>query len=186
MPCSTGPKSDECRLFGDRKKRVIPAEWATVETISGFCTIFTSSPLCTGAKAVALNPLGEFAAFGGADGIAGIYSIPQKQLLKPLKAEDGAINDVGWAGRQVITGSATGVVRLWDERGSSSSAMMDHTGEVTAIATHPSNSIIASAGMDECWIMYDLQSARMITKNFTSNSTSSGLLSHYCLILSGV
>jgi pre-mRNA-processing factor 19 len=138
--------------------------------VSSFTSILTTEPFYPGTKSLALDSTGELALFGGVDGIAGVYSIPQKQLLDPLKAEDGAINDVAWAGKKSITATSSGVVRIWSEDSSESTAISTHAGDVVALAVHPSESLFASAGADKSWVLYDLETTKSVAQVYDKNS----------------
>lgn len=140
--------------------------------MSQFKTTFTSEPLYPGTKAIALDPSGDLALVGGADGIAGVYSLSQQQLLHPLKAQDGAINDVAWAGKSAVTASASGVVRVWNEKGSDSIEVAAHAGDVVALAVHPSKSIVASAGADKSWVLTDIGAGKSVVQVYDQSSTS--------------
>lgn len=163
----------ECdRLQAGRKKRPIPEGWATAETVSQFTVTFASEPLYPGSKALALEASGDLALVGGADGIAGVYSLSQQQPLHPLKAQDGAINDVAWAGKSAVTASASGTVRVWNEGGSDSIAVSAHAGDVVALAVHPSKSIVASAGADKSWVLTDIGAGKPVVKVYGQSSES--------------
>ncbi|TGZ82975.1 putative cell cycle control protein [Ascodesmis nigricans] len=158
-------------LSSGRKKRQVPADWATAETISTFKPVSTSEPLYPGAKSLALDATGDLALLGGADGITGVYSLSQQQVLNPLKGDDGAITDVAWAGKRAITASAGGVVRIWDS--GESQAMKTHAGSVTAIAVHPSGSLLGSVGIDKSYVLSDLVSAKSVTQVYDDHSFTS-------------
>jgi pre-mRNA-processing factor 19 len=138
--------------------------------VSSFKVISTSEPLYPGTKSLALDTSGDLALTGGADGIAGIYSVSQQQLLRPLKATDGAINDVAWAATSAVTASSSGVVRVWNEQGNDSIAMIAHAGDVVALAVHPSKSILASVGADKSWVLYDLEAGKSVVQVYDPSS----------------
>lgn len=160
------------RKSSTRKKRTIPADWATPEIVSSFSSISTSEPLYPGCSSIDLDASGELALLGGADGVAGIYSISQQSLLKALKSDDGAIVDALWAGKRPITGTVSGVVRIWDESGSSSTTISAHAGEVTALAMHPRGDILGSVGADKSWVLYDLETAKSVVQIYGESGKS--------------
>jgi pre-mRNA-processing factor 19 len=133
----------------------------------------TSEPLYPGTKALALDATGDLALVGGAEGIAGVYSISQQQLLTPLKSQDGALNDVAWAGKHALTASSSGIVRVWNEQGNDSTAIAAHAGEVVALAMHPSKSMVASAGADKSWVLHDIDAAKSVVQVYDPSSMSS-------------
>ncbi|KAA8904814.1 WD40-repeat-containing domain protein [Sphaerosporella brunnea] len=157
-------EATKAELGATRKKRSIPEGWATADTVSSFKVVSTSEPLYPGTKALALDASGDLALAGGADGIAGVYSVSQQQLLRPLKASDGAINDVAWAGKSAVTASSSGVVRVWNEQGNDSISVTAHAGDVVAVAVHPAKSIVASAGADKSWVLCDIEARKSVVQ----------------------
>jgi pre-mRNA-processing factor 19 len=89
-----------------------------------------------------------------------------------LNSSDGAINDVAWAGSNAVTGSSSGVVRVWNQSGSDSTAMTAHAGAVVALAVHPSKSVVASAGADKSWALYDTEAGKSVVQVYDQSSTS--------------
>ncbi|KAA8899762.1 WD40-repeat-containing domain protein [Sphaerosporella brunnea] len=178
-------EATKAELGATRKKRSIPEGWVTADTVSSFEVVSTSAPLFRGTKALALDASGRVALIGGANGIAGIYTVSyrkylrtsktsdgspriygvsQQQLLQPLNASDGAINDVAWAGKSAVTASSSGVVRVWNEQGTDSISMTAHAGDVVAIAVHPAKSIVASAGADKSWVLCDIEARKSVVQ----------------------
>lgn len=149
----------------------MPEGWATTDTVSAFKTTGASEGLFAGTKALALDASGDLALLGGADGAAGVYSVSQQEVLRSLKAQDGAINDVAWAGRSAVTASSEGVVRVWNESGSASAELKAHAGEVLALAAHPSETLLASVGSDKSWVLYDLEKEKAVVQIYDNNST---------------
>lgn len=87
--------------------------------------------------------------------------------MTPLKGDDGPITGVAWFGTRPIIASATGAVRIWDERGSNSVKIGSHAGDVRAIAMHPCGDLLASVGVDKSWVTYDLNNGKAICQVFT-------------------
>ena len=149
----------------------MPADWTTGDLVSLFVPTWTSEPLCLGAKTLSVDETGDLALVGGADGIAGIYSISEQRLVKTLKSDDGAVNGVDWVGRQAATASSSGVVRLWSGQDNASTAMKGgHAGEAVALSVHPCQSLLASAGADKSWVLYDLEVAKSVVQIYNPNS----------------
>jgi len=171
IPAAVQEKIDETKkeLSAGRKRRAIPEDWATADTVSSFTAIITSEQLYPGTKSLALDASGDLVLVGGSDGIAGTYSIASQQLSKVLKATDGAINDVAWAGNRAATASSSGVVRLWNEEGTDSNAFSTHAGAANSLAAHPSGSILASVGADKSWVLYDLDAVKPITQVYNQS-----------------
>lgn len=144
------------RLSKTRRKRAVPEEWATPDTISSFAPLHKSKPLYAGARTVTLDASGDLALFGGSDGSAGVYSVSQNKLVQEL-AVGSPITDAIWAGSKAIVGTSTGAVKAF-ENGVEISSFDGHAGEVTALALHPSRDVLASVGVDKSYIFYDLTS----------------------------
>lgn len=68
-----------------------------------------------------------------------------------------------------MVASASGAVRVWDEKGSSCTKIGSHAGEVTAIAMHPSGDLLASVGVDKSWVTYDLSSGKAVCQVYTES-----------------
>ncbi|KAL7266932.1 hypothetical protein RUND412_010502 [Rhizina undulata] len=147
-----------------RRKRAVPEDWATPDDISTYKEIFTSDPLYPGATSLSLDPTGELVLLGGKDGVAGIYSLSQQVLVVALKADDGAVTDVAWAGKRAVTAYANGTVKIWNEKGDDSVAVRSHAGEVRAISLHPCGELLASVGVDKSWVLYDLEAGKAVAQ----------------------
>lgn len=152
-------------LSKTRRKRPIPDNWATSDGISAYKPTEASEPLYPGGRVLAVNPTGELALVGSADGVAGVYSISQKNVLQTLKA-DGPVTGGTWAGDKAVVASATGSVKVF-ENGSEVASFASHAGEVTAIDVHPTGDIVASVGVDKSYVLYDLSTNSVITQIFT-------------------
>lgn len=162
------------RKSATRRKRTIPADWATPETVSTFTVLSASEPLFSGCTSIDLDASGSFALLGGSDGNAGIYSIPEQSILTPLNGGDGgAIVDALWVGKKPITASASGVIRIWDEAGSGSAAINTHAGGVTALALHPRDDILGSVGADKSWVLHDLDTAKSVVQVYGESELTS-------------
>lgn len=117
-----------------------------------------------------MNSTGELALVGGADGVVGVYSLAQENVLQTLKA-DGPVTDATWAGDKAVVASSTGSVKVFDN-GNEVASFASHAGEVTAIAVHPTGDIIASIGVDKSYVLYDLSSNSVITQIFSDAGKS--------------
>ncbi|RPA85172.1 cell cycle control protein cwf8 [Ascobolus immersus RN42] len=152
------------KLSAGRKKRAIPEGWVNADAISEFKEVESSESLYPGTKFISVDGSGELALVGGADGVSGIYSVPNNEVITPLKAEDGAITDGLWRGKQPVTASENGVIRVWSEDGSENTALRSHAGAVVALALHPSGDILASVGVDKTWILHDLKTNKVVAQ----------------------
>ncbi|KAJ5370633.1 uncharacterized protein N7496_006725 [Penicillium cataractarum] len=155
-------ENTQASLSKTRRKRPVPEGWATTDSISTYKPAESSEPLYPGSRTIAVNSTGELALIGGADGVVGVYSLSQKTVVQTLKT-DGPVTDATWAGDKAVVGSATGSVKVF-ENGSEVATFSAHGGEVTAVAVHPSGSIVASVGVDKSYVLYDLTSNTAITQ----------------------
>ncbi len=146
------------RLSKTRRKRAVPNDWATPETIQSFAQIKKSEALYPVTQSFALDTDGDLALLGGANGRAGVYSISQNKVVHELEVGTGAVTDALWAGDRAIFATSAGAVKIF-EKGSETSSFSGHAGPVTALALHPSGDLLASVGIDKSYIFYDLTSS---------------------------
>ncbi|OQE31512.1 hypothetical protein PENSTE_c001G10154 [Penicillium steckii] len=158
-------ENTQAALSKTRRKRPVPEGWATSDNISAYKPTESSEPLYPGGRALSVNSTGELALVGGADGVVGVYSIAQKNVLQTLKA-DGPVTGATWAGEKAVVASSTGSVKVF-ENGSEVASFASHAGEVTAISVHPTGDILASVGIDKSYVLYDLSANSVITQIFT-------------------
>lgn len=157
------------RLSKTRRKRAVPEGWATTENLQSYIPIKNSKPLYAGNRAVALSINCDMALLGGQDGIARVFSIPQNKMVQEFGAGVGAsITDTIWAGNKAIVSTSDGVVKVF-ENGSEIFSFSGHSGEVTALALHPSGEILASVGVDKGYIFYDLESSTQALQIVTNS-----------------
>ncbi|KAJ5629850.1 hypothetical protein N7528_003507 [Penicillium herquei] len=160
-------ESTQAALSKTRRKRPVPEGWATSDAISSFKPVEPSQPLCPGGRALSVDSTGDLALVGGADGVVGIYSISQKNMVQTLKT-DGPVTDATWAGNKAVVGSATGSVKVF-ENGSEVASFASHAGEVTSVAVHATGDIVASVGVDKSYVLYDLSTNSVINQIFTDS-----------------
>jgi len=145
----------------------VPEDWASPDTIQSFGPAHTSEPLYPGGKSFALDASGDLALVGGSDGIAGVYSLSQRQVLHALKG-GAAITDTLWSSSKAIVSTAAGSVKSFD-KATETASFTAHAGEITALALHPSGEILASVGVDKSYVLYDLVSSTPITQIYTDS-----------------
>lgn len=127
---------------------------------------------------MAVDAAGEHALVGGADGIAGIYSLPDDKIVTVLKVGSGAITDAVWYGSQPIIATSSGTIKVFED-GNEVAAFKSHAGAVNALAMHPSGEILASVGTDKSFVFYDLLNKKTVTQV----STDSGLSPQLTMIV---
>lgn len=126
-----------------------------------------------GGRSIAVNETGDLALVGGSDGVVGVYSVSQGQVVQTLKCGGGSVTDAVWCGNKPVVALSTGAVKVFDN-GAEAASFDRHAGAVSAIALHPCGDILASVGVDKSYVLYDLQSLQPITQV----STDSGTLIH--------
>lgn len=159
------PPLTPCRLFATRRKRPIPDGWATGEDISTFNVTASSDPLYPGSHAVSLDESGDLALFGGADGVAGVYSISEQKVVQALKC-GSAVTQTAWWGSRAMVATSAGTVKVFED-GSEIAQMGSHAGAITDLSLHPSGAILASAGSDKRVAFYDLSTFKTVFQMYT-------------------
>ncbi|MCJ1263074.1 hypothetical protein MMC22_002944 [Lobaria immixta] len=160
------------KLSKTRRKRVVPDDWVTSDVVQTFKATDKSRPLHSSARSIPLDTSGDLALVGGADSSAGVYSISQKKLVHGLEVGNGAITDAIWVGGRAVFGTSSGNVKIF-ESGTEVSNFNGHSGEVTALAVHPSKDILASVGADKSYIFYDLTSLTQAIQVYTDSCLTS-------------
>lgn len=156
------------QLSSTRRKRAVPEDWATPETLQAFDTKHTSESLYPGSQSLAIDETGDLVLLGGVDGVAGVYSLSQGQLVQTLKCGGGAVVDGLWYGTKPVVALSTGSVKVFDG-GNQVASFDQHAGAVSALALHPCGDILASVGVDKSYILYDLESLKPITQIFSDS-----------------
>ena len=156
------------RLSKTRRKRTVPDDWTTGETVQHFTSLRSIALSYAGSRKFALDSSGDLALLGASDGKAGVFSIHQNKLLQEFDV-GGSVTDALWVGAKAALGTSAGTVKIF-ENGVEISGFSAHAGEVTALALHPSEEILASVGIDKNYVFYDLKS----TTKALQVSTGSG------------
>ncbi len=121
-----------------------------------------------GSRSVAIDSSGDLALAGGVNGAAGVYSISQQKVIQHLQTGDGGVTDTLWWGAKAIISSSDGSVKIF-ENGSEVKSLRSHSGEITAMALHPSGDILASVGVDKSYVLYDLSELKTVSQVFTDS-----------------
>lgn len=138
----------------------------TSDALNSFAPAEKSNVIYDGARSFALNTRGDSALVGGKDGKLGVYSISEKIVVQEMDAGPGSITDALWIGDRAVASTSAGNVKIW-ESGKEVASFSRHAGEVTALATHPCDDILASVGVDRSYIFYDLTSNTIATQVFS-------------------
>ncbi|CAI6341004.1 unnamed protein product [Periconia digitata] len=167
LPEELAAKVDETQqqLFATRRKRPIPNGWATNDEVTAFDVKANVPPLYPGSTNVTMDESGDLALFGGTDGVAGIYSLQQARVIHTLKCGT-PVTATAWWGSKAIVATAAGTVKVF-ENGDEVAQMGSHAGAVTSISLHPSGAILASAGADKRFALYDLATYKTVSQVYT-------------------
>ncbi|KAL5113561.1 hypothetical protein ACEQ8H_008570 [Pleosporales sp. CAS-2024a] len=155
----------QAQLFATRRKRPVPAGWATGDEISTFEASSASEAIYPGSSHVVLDESGDLALFGGADGVAGVWSLSQQKLVQTCKA-GSAVTATAWWGQRAVVGTAAGNIKIF-EHGSQVAQLGSHAGPVTSLSMHPSGAILASGGTDKRFAYYDLATFKTVVQVYT-------------------
>lgn len=159
-------KEVQATLSRSRRKRAIPAEWAKVEQIQRYTATQSSDSTYPGTKFITLSKSGDVALVGGADGLAGIFSIGENKLVQPIVVGDGAITAGVFYEAQPVFATLTGAVKVFD--GNKPTAVFTkHAGACRSLALHPTGDILASVGVDKSLVIYDLASSKAVAQIYT-------------------
>ncbi|KAH7377881.1 WD40-repeat-containing domain protein [Pyrenochaeta sp. MPI-SDFR-AT-0127] len=164
LPEELVAKVDETQqqLFATRRKRPTPDGWATADDIATYELTTSSDPLYPGSRNVSLHQSGDLALFGGADGVAGVYSISQAKVIQALKVGSAVTATAWWEERAIIATSA-GLVKIFED-GNEIGQVGQHAGPVTSLSLHPSGQLLASAGTDKRFALHDLSTFKTVSQ----------------------
>lgn len=112
-----------------------------------------------------MDKSGDLALFGGTDGVAGVYSLSQAQIIHALKC-GSPVTATAWSGSKAIVATSAGTVKVFED-GNEVAQLGSHAGAVTSISLHPSGAILASAGADKRFVFYDLTTYRTVSQVYT-------------------
>lgn len=117
---------------------------------------------------MAADASGDNVLLGGDSGLAGVYSISQAQIVRTLDPGSGAVTGGVWSGDRTIVATGTGIVKVYEGQREVAS-FRAHSGSVSALTLHPSGDILASVSEDKSYVLYDLESLRVLTQVFTDS-----------------
>jgi pre-mRNA-processing factor 19 len=152
----------QANLSKTRRKRPVPEEWATADTVSTYSPKSTSEAFFPGGTVLAVHESGDTALVAGHNGAAGIVSLSENRLIHSLNLGKGYATSGLWAHDVAVVATSTGSVKVF-EKDQEVSSFSHHTGSATAVALHPSGTILASVGEDQSYALYDLESAKLLT-----------------------
>lgn len=163
--------STQAGLMKTRRKRPVPAEWATSDTISLFKPVRTLDTPCADASFISVRKSDNTALIGSKQG--GAYTVQSSDgSFTAVVADTEPVTAGVWAGSRVAVGTSMGKVKII-ENGQELASFGTHTGTVTGLSLHPSGQILASASSDKSYALYDLESSQVLTQVQTSSGMSS-------------
>lgn len=151
------------RLSSTRRKRPVPADWATSDDILAYDIKATVDTQFTGAKTLAADQTGDFFLCGDSDGTMGIFDAKQGAFTTRSNLGAGAILGGAWANDKQVVSTSSGVVVVAQE-GAVHGKFQKHAGAATAVATHPSGELVVSVGYDKSYILYDISTMEVLTQ----------------------
>lgn len=151
-------------LTKSRKKRPVPAGWASSDEIATFAPqVSESLPV---PQASSLGAESGYAVVGGLKGDAAIFSTATGQLERSLKVDE-PVTDTLWTDTKVAFATSKGSVKIF-ESGNEVASFSEHAGAATSLAMHPGKAILASVGTDKSFVFYDLNALKRVTRVYGS------------------
>ena len=156
------------RLSKTRRKRAVPEDWAKSENLERFKPRALPESAYPGSTSIALNSSGDLVLLGGTDGVAGMYSLAKNEVVQTLRVGVGTVTKSVWAGGRAILAMSSGAVKVF-ESGLESASFTTHAGETCDLAVHPNGDILASVGVDKTFVIYDLETSKVVTRVHTKS-----------------
>lgn len=158
----------QARLQGTRRKRPVPEDWATGEEIASYTVKSAADTQFTGANTLAVDETGDFFLCGDSDGDIGVYDLKQNAFTIRSNVGAGAITSGAWAHDKPVVATTSGAVVV-TEGGSAKMKFHQHAGAATAVAVHPCGDLIASVGADKSYVLYDIQTGKVLTQIYADS-----------------
>lgn len=164
------------RLSSVRKKRKPAPGYKKVDDIKSYTQINHVPSLHAtkpaGITALDLAQDGNTVVTGGADKAVQVFDFEASKVLGTLKGHTKAVTHVAFREhegepRLAISASADKTVRVWGEddgKWGARATLSGHKGEINGLAVHPSGSYVAAGSADSTWSLYDLSTAKEVTK----------------------
>ncbi|KAL9034229.1 MAG: hypothetical protein Q9180_005522 [Flavoplaca navasiana] len=162
-------EATQARLSKTRRKRPVPADWVTADALNTFAPAEKTSTSIPNARSLAVNASCDSILLGGSHGKIGVYSIQEEAITEELNTGPAQVTATLWIGTKAVASTSTGNVRMF-ESGQETASFSGHSGEATAIASHPSGDILASVGVDKSYIFYDLTTNTIATQILTDSA----------------
>ncbi|ETN44895.1 uncharacterized protein HMPREF1541_09770 [Cyphellophora europaea CBS 101466] len=152
-------------LSATRRKRPVPEEWATGESVATYTPKVMTQTQYPGGSALAVHQSGDLVLAGGVDGGVDVFSVARNQVVQSFTAGSGTITGAAWAGERAIISTSKGQVSVRDAAsGSELGLFTAHTSGVSAVTVHPSGELFASVGADGIYVVYDIETMSVATQ----------------------
>ena len=170
LPEEVAAKVDatQANLSKTRRKRPVPADWATDEDITHYNRLKPSTPFHSGGTTLSVHEDGNQILVGGDNGKAIIYSLEAEQVVQELEVGHGSVTSGTWVDSQTVVATSVGTVHMFDGNKELIS-FHNHAGAVSTVALHPSREIMATVGLDKSYVLYDLVSMSTLTQIYTNS-----------------
>lgn len=118
-------------------------------------------------NAVAYEPKGTKAAYGGDDGFITIYDANDGQAVQALYGHSGPVTGLKWTsdGKTIVSGSNDYTIKIWDAtKWSETKSLTGHGDMIWEVDVDPKNKTILSAGGSGELFLWDIKSGKLKTK----------------------
>lgn len=182
LPENIAEKIDntQAALSKTRRKRPVPAEWATSDTISLFKPVTSIDTPCVETSFLSIRKSDNLALVGSKQG--GAYTIqPTTSQVTSVVPATEAVTAGVWVGSRVAVGLSNGKVKIV-ENGQEVATFGAHSGAVTGLTVHPSGEVLASVSSDGTYALYDTESNNLLTQVQASSGESASHSYEHLLI----
>lgn len=168
--CDCAQDANIRRLSSTRRKRPVPDDWVTPDTLQTFDVSQTSDGVASSDSFLAVDSeSGHALLASGTDAI--IYSTTDGQTTSTLQCGAKAVAGTWWNGKAIIA-LTNGSIKVF-ENDQEIATLSKHAGTAIAVQVHPCGDILASIGADKSFVLYDLQTFAPLTQQFTGSDLSS-------------
>ena len=160
--------TDTHRLSSTRRKRPVPDDWATSETVQSFQAAEAAKGVAPGGSFLAVDDTADLVLLGTSGSEAVVYSLSQGSAVNPLQCGSGTVTAGTWWGTRAVVALSNGSIKIFD--GAQETATLSkHAGAAVAVQIHPCGDILASIGTDKSFVLYDLTTLAPLTQHFTGS-----------------
>lgn len=164
-------ESTQAGLMKTRRKRPVPAEWATSDTLSLFKPIKSIPTPGAQASSLDISKSDGVVLVGSRQG--GAFAVePSDGSVRALVADTESITAGRWFGSRCAVATSSGKVMIV-ENGKETASFKTHSEAVTGLALHPSGDLLASVSSDRTFAFYDLEQNELLTQVETNSGMCS-------------